>query len=125
MENLILNTTYQSGVYYIQVGKLPRKLQNLIRKTKPELENSSYTVGENSGFIRGELKLNGKLYDFEVSLGSCDIRHADYSYSDELDSYIDDSGRPIDEDEYSESFLNELWAITEVENLDVYLTLKD
>ena len=120
MGALKLHSTYQSNIYYIGIHQLPKELISQIKNTEAEVE---YTVGESMGFIRGELTLDGQLFEFEVSLGSVDIQHAGYEYSDELDSYIDDTGREIDADEHAEFMLSELMSYAcEIENLDVYLT---
>jgi hypothetical protein len=118
-----LNTTYKYNTFYTSFKDLPCDIQEILKQTTPELENSHYTVYEDQGFIRSSVIIEGKTYNAEISLGSCDIRHSDYNYDNNLDAYVDDDKNIIDRDAYAECFLDELHACTDLDCLDVYLTL--
>lgn len=116
-----LHKTLRGGLFYTPFDKLPKKAQDILRHTKPEIENSRYTVYEDMAFIRNEVEVNGAYWEAEISLGSVDIRHSDYEFDDSQDKYVDDQGRVVDSDEYAEQLLDDLMSVIELENTDVYL----
>lgn len=121
-EHIKLHKTYSPNIYYVGFDKLPKKAQKILKNTPPEIANRKYTGYEAAAFIRAEIEVNDALWDAEISLGSVDIRNSDYKYDDDIDAYVDDLGREIDADEYSEQFLNDLMSVIELENIDVFLT---
>ena len=117
-----LHNTCQSNQYYTNFNELPKEVQKSIIDASPELICSSYTVGENCAFIRLDATIDVIDYEIEVSLGSCDIRHSDFQWSDAENDYVYDNGDLVNEDEYSEQMLQDLMEVIEFECLDVYLT---
>lgn len=121
-----LHSTQQSDVYYTNFSNLPKKAQEALEKAEVEIENSKYTVWEDSAFIRADVEVNGALWEAEISLGSVDIKNAGYEYDSSEDEYVDDQGRPVDSSEHAEYMASELRAVTELKHQDVYLThIKD
>ena len=121
-EEILLHTTYQPNIYYVSFMKLPKEVQKKLEDTKYEIEKSSYTVGKSTLFVRTEVDLNGKRWDAELTLGSVDVSDSDYKYDTEQNAYVDDQGREVDADEYAEHTADELYAVTDLDGLDVYLT---
>ena len=118
------NNIYNYSQKYFELNKLPQKLVEKIAEymvNNSEIENSSYTGGENLAFTRFDIEINNQLLNCELSLGSVDIRHSDYNYCDENSCYIDEDCNEMNEDEYSEQFLKDLLSVIESENLTVYV----
>jgi len=121
-----LHSTLQSDVYYTNFKNLPKEAQEKLKSAEVEIENSKYTVYEDSAFIRAEVEVNGALWKAEISLGSVDIKNSDYNYDDEKQEYVDNEGRVVDSYEYAEMVADELMATSDLDYTDVYLThIKD
>jgi len=117
-----LHPTLQSDVYYTYFHNLPIEAQKKLKEAETVIENSRYTVFEDSAFIRATVAVNGKLWDAEISLGSVDIKNADYDYDDEIHEYVDDHGRVVDRDKHAEYVAEEVRANMDLDYQDVYLT---
>lgn len=118
-----LHSTYKPDHYYVSFSDLPKEAQEKLKAAEVEVERSSYTLGEDMAFIRAEVEVNGKIWNAEISLGSVDIRNADYEWDDEENAYVDEEGRPIDSNAHAEYMASELAAMSELEHQDVYLDL--
>lgn len=106
MGTVNLHRTYQPGNYYCDFSALPAPAQKRLRKAKGEIENSSYTVYRNAGFMRAKVFVNRQWFNAEISLGDLN--------SDEVG--------PDDEDDEAQNTLDEVVATLEIENTTVYLT---
>lgn len=124
-----LHSTFKSDTYYTSFNNLPKKAQEILINTPVEVERSRYTMYEPVAFVRNKIEIDGRYFDAEINLDRVDIKDAGYDYDNDKDSYVDDQGRSVDEDEYSEWFAKELWDLAvldkNVYHYDVYLTETD
>lgn len=118
---MILHNTYRPKTYYTALTSLPKECQDLIRQTSYEIINSRYTVYESMVFIRRELHIEGKIYDAEICLGSCDITQSNLEYDDDKQCFVDDCGKEVDRDHYAEYTAQAIYECAELENYNVYL----
>jgi len=110
-----LNTTYAPGVYYVAFNKLPAAARKLIDDPKNiDIECSSYTVGENTAFIRCEIELDGDRYEAEIHLGKVEFED---DYNEDGDLIYPDNIDDIYKDRANEMFHCFDWRL-----MDVYLT---
>lgn len=111
-----LHRTYQPGCFYTDFDKLPEAAQKILKAAPAEVECSSYTVWNYSGFIRAEVEIDGQSYDAEISFGDLEPHEWRPEGAEDDDS---------NDDQLAENILNELVATSELEHMTVHLTLID
>jgi hypothetical protein len=121
---MILRSTYKPDTYYCNYSELPPRVQERLQDARRlSVERSHYTVYEHMAFLRlRRVRIDGGVYDLELTLGSCDIRHSDHTWSDKYECYIDEDTNEVDETKYAEQTARELYECAELTGYDVYLT---
>lgn len=121
-----IHSTFKPYTYYLNISELNESQIETIVDTPYEIETSRYTVDVPTAFIRGEIMINNELFDYEVTIGSCELNQQDdiyYCNSDHCYKFIHNK-EEITED-YVYDYIQRLWEIVEVENLPIYIEEKN
>lgn len=108
---------------HVKLSDLPKELQQQMKATPHEIENSSRTHKQNYVMVKCELIIDGELYLAEMQLGNCDIRQSpEHSYDDIINYWQDDeTGREVEPRVYSRDKASEMYCTADLD--ECYITL--
>ena len=76
--------TQSPDTYYVDYGKLPECITELFEKVEPQVENSRYTVGKDTAFMRIAVRTKDDAeVDMEIHLGDISLDDGEDSLQDE------------------------------------------
>jgi hypothetical protein len=129
-KDIDLHSTCAPDTYYTDLDKFPKEIRHAILDGEVEVESSSYTVGDYVGFLRGEIEIHGKLYDYEISVYSGSSEQITSGYEVDWDNNtVKVNDEDIDIDEYCEerclSNTNELLSYGDDSGYTIYLEFQE
>lgn len=109
---------------HIKLSDLPKDIQQQMRATPYEIENSQRTHKQSYVIVKRTLVIDGEIYQAEMQLGNCDIRQSpDHSYDDIINYWQDEeTGREVEPRVYTRDKASDIYNTIDLDECYVHIT---